>query len=106
MHHLHQAICSAANKPVRWSSASRSSASSNLYFAYALQLDCCYRSWKVPPGVFQAYSSYWPEGYIAHLAWAAAWMCKYDASMCPTADKWFNNAMAVNNLRYGLGYDW
>jgi hypothetical protein len=56
--------------------------------------------------VFQAYASYWPEGYIAHLAWAAAWMCKYDDSMCPTADKWFNNALAVNNLRYGLGYDW
>ncbi|WIA29389.1 hypothetical protein OEZ86_011893 [Tetradesmus obliquus] len=63
-------------------------------------------TWKVPPGVFQAYASYWPEGYIAHLAWASAWMCKYDADMCPTANKWFNNALAVNNLRYGLGYDW
>lgn len=46
------------------------------------------------------------EGYIAHLAWAAAWMCKYDSSYCSTAEKWFNNALGVNNLRYGLGYDW
>ncbi|KAF8073058.1 celI [Scenedesmus sp. PABB004] len=63
-------------------------------------------TWKVPPGVFQAYASYWPDGYIAHLAWAAGWMCKYDASACPSASKWFDTAMGVNNLRYGLGYDW
>jgi hypothetical protein len=56
--------------------------------------------------VFQAYGSYWPEGYIAHLAWASAWMCKYSSSFCPTAVEWFNTALNTNNLRYGLGYDW
>lgn len=62
--------------------------------------------WSVPPGVFQAYKSYWPDGYMAHLAWAAAWMCKYDSSMCPTAESWFSKSLGNNNLRYGLGYDW
>jgi hypothetical protein len=66
---------------------------------------CCPHSWKVPAGVFQAYASYWPEGYIAHLAWAAAWMCRYDVAFCRTADRWLNTALGVNNLRYGLGYD-
>lgn len=71
-----------------------------------LFLCVCPCSWKTPGGVFQAYGSYWPEGYIAHLAWAATWMCRYDASACPTAVQWFNTAMSTNNLRYGLGYDW
>lgn len=65
-----------------------------------------HNSWKTPGGVFQAYGSYWPEGYIAHLAWAATWMCKYDSSMCSTAVQWWNTASSTNNLRYGLGYDW
>jgi hypothetical protein len=56
--------------------------------------------------VFQAYGSYWPEGYIAHLSWASAWMCRYDSSACPTAVQWFNTALNTNSLRYGLGYDW
>jgi hypothetical protein len=33
-------------------------------------------------------------------------MCKYSSSSCPDAVSWWNNAMNVNNLRYGLGYDW
>lgn len=33
-------------------------------------------------------------------------MCKYDSSMCPAAERWFTTAMGVNNLKYGLGYDW
>lgn len=55
--------------------------------------------------MFQAYGSYWPEGYIAHLAWASTWMCKYDSAACPSAVQWFNSAMNTNSLRYGLGYD-
>lgn len=50
---------------------------------------CCFaRSFKVPSGVFQAYGSYWPEGYIAHLAFASAFMCKYSASYCSDASSW------------------
>lgn len=67
---------------------------------------CVVCSWKTPGGVFQAYGSYWPEGYIAHLAWAATWMCRYDSSACSSAVQWFNTAMNTNSLRYGLGYDW
>jgi hypothetical protein len=56
--------------------------------------------------VFQAYSTYWPDGYTAQYAWAAAWMCKYDSSACPEAITTFNAAMKINNMKYGLGYDW
>jgi len=34
------------------------------------------KTWKTPPGVFQAYSTYWPTGYLGHYVWASAWMCK------------------------------
>lgn len=76
-----------------------------------LSVSCCTTvcvlcSWKTPGGVFQAYGSYWPEGYIAHLAWAATWMCRYDSSACSSAVQWFNTVMNTNSLRYGLGYDW
>lgn len=47
-------------------------------------------SWKTPQGVFQAYSTYWPDGYTAQYAWAAAWMCKYDTTACPEAIATFN----------------
>ena len=40
--------------------------------------------------MFQAYSTYWPDGYTAQYAWAAAWMCKYDTSACPEAIATFN----------------
>jgi hypothetical protein len=63
-------------------------------------------SWKTPQGVFQAYSSYWPDGYTAQYAYAAAWMCKYDPSACPEAIATFNGAMKINNMKYGLGYDY
>jgi hypothetical protein len=56
--------------------------------------------------VFQAYSSYWPDGYTAQYAYAAAWMCKYDPSACPEAIATFNGAMKINNMKYGLGYDY
>lgn len=64
------------------------------------------QNWKTPSGVFQAYGSYWPEGYIAHLAWAAGWMCRYSSQYCASFTQWYNTASSTNNLRYGLGYDW
>lgn len=56
--------------------------------------------------MFQAYSTFWPDGYTAQYAWAAAWMCKYDSASCPEAIATFNAAMKINNMKYGLGYDW
>lgn len=56
-------------------------------------------SWKTPQGVFQAYSSFWPDGYTAQYAWAAAWMCKYDTAACPEAISAFNGAMRINNMK-------
>eukprot|EP00775_Hariotina_reticulata_P012172 gene12172-12310_t len=64
------------------------------------------KNWKTPEGVFQAYSTYWPDGYTAQYAWAAAWMCKYDETFCDEAETTFNDAMSINNMKYGLGYDW
>lgn len=63
-------------------------------------------NWKTPDGVFQAYKSYWPQGYLGQMAWGAAWMCKYDRSWCGEASDWWNQCMNVNNIRYALGYDW
>lgn len=64
------------------------------------------QNWKTPPGVFQAYSSYWPDGYTAQYAWAAGWMCKFDGAYCREAVERFQDAMKVNNMKYGLGYDY
>lgn len=33
-------------------------------------------------------------------------MCKYDSASCPEAIATFNGAMQINNMKYGLGYDW
>jgi hypothetical protein len=33
-------------------------------------------------------------------------MCKYDADFCDEAEATWNNAMTINNMKYGLGYDW
>lgn len=64
-------------------------------------------SWKTPEGVFQAYPSYWPDGYTAQLAWAAGWMCKYEGDhYCDEATSAWKTAIAINNMKYGLGYDW
>jgi hypothetical protein len=60
-------------------------------------------SWKTPTGVFQAYGSYWPDGYTAQMAWAAGWMCKYDGEFCDEAVMQFNGAISINNMKYGLG---
>lgn len=62
-------------------------------------------SWVTPSGVFQAYITYAQNGYLAHLAWASAWMCKYTPTACATADKYWN-AAASSTLQYSLGYDW
>ncbi|KAI8473823.1 MAG: Six-hairpin glycosidase-like protein [Monoraphidium minutum] len=64
------------------------------------------KNWETPDGVFQAYKTYWPEGYLGQMVWAAAWMCKYDASMCPAAAKYWGECMKINNIKYALGYDW
>jgi hypothetical protein len=53
--------------------------------------------------VFQAYGSYWPDGYTAQMAWAAGWMCKYDGEFCDEAVMQFNGAISINNMKYGLG---
>jgi hypothetical protein len=54
--------------------------------------------------LFQAYVSYYDNGYMGHLAWAAAWMCKYSSSTCPEAQRALNAALA-SNLYFNLGYD-
>lgn len=64
------------------------------------------KNWETPDGVFQAYKTYWPQGYLGQLTWAAAWMCKYDAGSCPAAAKYWNQCMKIDNIKYALGYDW
>jgi hypothetical protein len=56
--------------------------------------------------VFQAYPSYWPEGYLGQLFWGAVWMCKYDQSYCRAAAQAWDDCMQINNIKYALGYDW
>jgi hypothetical protein len=56
--------------------------------------------------VFQAYKSYWPQGYLGQMVWAAAWMCRYDKASCADAAKYWGECMKVNNVKYALGYDW
>lgn len=53
-------------------------------------------------GAFQAYSTYAANGYLAHLAWAAGWLCRFSAAYCGAARTWFDTAMATG-LRYSLG---
>lgn len=65
----------------------------------------CLHSWVMPPTAFQAYSTWAPQGYLAHLAVASAWMCKYSATYCPVAEQYFSAAMQAG-LQYSLGYDW
>jgi hypothetical protein len=50
-----------------------------------LLYSCCCCSWVTPPGVFQAYVTYATNGYLAHLSWASAWMCKHDTTYCAKA---------------------
>lgn len=64
------------------------------------------KTWKTPPKVFQAYSTYWPTGYLGHYVWATAWMCKVDRAYCDDAAADFKKAMHVDNIKYALGYDW
>jgi hypothetical protein len=54
--------------------------------------------------LFQAYVSYYDNGYMGHLAWAAAWMCKYSSSTCPEAQRALSAAMS-SSLYNNLGYD-
>ncbi len=63
-------------------------------------------SWKTPEGVFQAYTSFWADGYTAQLAWAAGWLCRFDSSYCGEAADRFTSAIRINNMKYGLGYDY
>jgi hypothetical protein len=51
--------------------------------------------------VFQAYSSYWPIGYLGQMAWATAWMAKYDPSYSGEANSYWSQCMQVNNIKYG-----
>lgn len=53
----------------------------------------------------QAYVTYAGNGYQNHVAWAAAWLCKYQSSSCSTATAQFDKAFQYN-LQYSLGYDW
>lgn len=48
--------------------------------------------------MFQAYKSYWPQGYLGQMAWASAWMCKYDGN-CGDATRYWNECMGVNNIK-------
>jgi hypothetical protein len=54
--------------------------------------------------LFQAYVSYYDNGYLGHMAWAGAWLCKYSSSSCPEAQKALNAALS-SSLYYNLGYD-
>jgi hypothetical protein len=56
-------------------------------YAIALLFPLVFCSWVTPPGVFQAYVTYATNGYLAHVSWASAWMCKYDSSYCTKAGK-------------------
>jgi len=60
----------------------------------------------MPNGEFQAYKSYWDNAYLGHLAWAAAWMCKYDKSSCGEAAKRWDEASSKDSIKYNMGYDW
>jgi hypothetical protein len=52
-----------------------------------------------------AYKTYSWEGWKAHVAWAAAFMCKYSPSYCPAAEQWWNTARS-STLGTSFGYDW
>ena len=57
--------------------------------------------------MFQAYPSYWPEGHLAQMLWGSAWMCKYaGGEHCEETKDMWSKCMAVNNVKYALGYDW
>lgn len=54
---------------------------------------------------WMAYKTYSWEGWKAHLAWAAAFMCKYSLTYCPAAEQWWNTAR-TSTLGTSFGYDW
>lgn len=58
--------------------------------------------------MFQAYSTYWPDGYTAQYAWAAAWMCKYDPSACPEAVATFNGELSMHTTHFleAISFEW
>jgi hypothetical protein len=54
---------------------------------------------------WMAYRTYSSEGWKAHVAWAAAFMCKYSAAYCPAAEQWWNTAR-TSTMGTSFGYDW
>lgn len=56
-------------------------------------------------GGWMAYRTYSWEGWKAHVAWAAAWMCKYSSTYCSAAESAWNVARASSSGT-SFGYDW
>jgi hypothetical protein len=50
------------------------------------------------------YRTYAANGWQAHVAFAAALMCRHSPAYCPAAGTWFNTARA--SLGTSFGYDW
>ncbi|WIA11041.1 hypothetical protein OEZ85_011194 [Tetradesmus obliquus] len=63
------------------------------------------KNWVSSSALFQAYVSYYDNGYLGHTAWAAAWLCKYSSAACPEAQRALTAALS-SNLASNLGYDW
>lgn len=73
-------------------------------FYYMLHSICDVCSWVSSSALFQAYVSYYDNGYLGHTAWAAAWLCKYSNAACPEAQRALTAALS-SNLASNLGYD-
>jgi hypothetical protein len=54
---------------------------------------------------WMAYRTYSSEGWKAHVAWAAAFMCKYSSAYCAAAEQWWNTAR-TSSMGTSFGYDW
>lgn len=47
------------------------------------------------------YKTYAWNGWQAHVAWAAAHMCRYSTTYCPAAEQWWNTAKASLGTSFG-----
>lgn len=47
------------------------------------------------------YKTYAWNGWQAHVAWAAAHMCRYSPTYCPAAEQWWNTAKASLGTSFG-----
>ncbi|KAF8065624.1 celF [Scenedesmus sp. PABB004] len=73
--------------------------------AFGFAVEPAHRKNYVIPGIRMAYSTYASNGWLAHVAWAAALMCRHSPAYCPTAETWWGTASA-SSLQYSFGFDW